>query len=1218
MHAESMNDAELINVAVKDKSVHGVNESEDDTVAYAQVHGHAFAAIQAGYSVNKDNGSLQSAESIDFPFTAPPPEDTSDEYVKSKRDMIRSMVNENKNINRLQKKRLINMLLKYEQCFSMKGENLKQTDVAEHVIETGDNLPFRERLRPYSPPVQSIIDKEVAKMIKQGVLVPSRSPYASNLLLVRKPDESEASGMKDRVCASFVRLNKHTTKDSYPLPNIQSIFDSIGKSKWFSTMDLLSGFWQVMIKPEHRHKTAVITARGLYEYVVMAFGLCNAPATFQRLMDAIILPEYRDFIQTYIDDILTHSPTFEDHLIHLDTMLALLQKNKLMVKLSKCRFAQIEVKFLGHVISQGEIKCNPETVNVIKAWKRPLPGKTAVTAVRSFLGMVGWYRRFIPNCSAICRPLYALTKKGVKFEWTDECEQSFITLRDALTSSPVLKTADPNKPYWLHTDGSNHALGTCLMQKDENDHLHPIAYGSKLLNAAQRNYTVTDRECLAIVWALEHFNTYLEGHKYTVVTDHAALQYLRSTTHSKQRMHRLALKLQPYELVYEYAPGATHYAADLLSRAPVTMESDSSVSNVLALNVKKKKKRRVLSKEYQVESITNKRLIEGRELDYEYEVHWKGYDDPTWEPLDHLQNAIDTVIRYESECVENIGYTPITLSKLTSNDDIYDDNCTECIERMTPVQRHVHNYKVHSIPVPTTDLHIDTFDTDSVLFKQLQLDDPQFRFIYDTVLGTVNMDDEQLTESERRVLRTHEFVYDENGNLHCIDLPGVRTKSRVRTRLRLCIPRAVRERVMKYAHNSKLSNHPGVVHMYDLLREAVWWPHMLSDIAQYVFKCVDCLKGKRKQRKILTQPMSVSSTPWSVVATDFVGPLPLTDRGNKYILVNIDTFTRMVEATATADDTTTTTANVIINDVICRHGLFDVLRSDRGTNYVQLLAANIYRQLGIKQIKTSAWHPQSNGVVEIVNGVLKLTLKIFANEHGNDWDILLPYAVVAYNTAFHSTIQETPFYMNYGRDAQTLVQRCLGIRPNGDSTTTHQYAVDLAQRLFDVHTRVVDIYNQVNDGRIDFNVGQTIPSFKVNDMVYLHDATTTKGINRKLKRRWKGPFRVLEKTSDVNYKLERDGYVQAVHVQRMRAVVDHDVSLQSYDYDLSVAAEELDAINKTIENLSGRRMILQQEQEKLAAAREVNVEIVVNTMHVCGSLAITTCASVKSVNGYLL
>ena len=283
------------------------------------------------------------------------------------------------------------ILIKYEDCFSMKGENLKQTDVAVHEIDTGDTAPFRERLRPYSPPVQAIIDKEVEKMIQSGVLVPSRSPYASNLLLVRKPDPSEESGMKDRVCASFVRLNKLTKKDSYPLPNIQTIFDSIGRSKWFTTMDLLSGFWQVMIKPEHRHKTAVITARGLYEYVVMAFGLCNAPATFQRLMDAVVLPEYREFIQTYIDDVLTHSLTFEDHLKHIETTLSLFKKNKLMVKLSKCKFARIEVKFLGHLISQGEIKCNPEAIETIKNWKRPAAGKNQVTAVRSFLrygGMV--------------------------------------------------------------------------------------------------------------------------------------------------------------------------------------------------------------------------------------------------------------------------------------------------------------------------------------------------------------------------------------------------------------------------------------------------------------------------------------------------------------------------------------------------------------------------------------------------------------------------------------------------------------------------------------------------------------------------------------------------------------------------------------------------------------------------------------------------------------
>jgi predicted nucleotidyltransferase len=288
---------------------------------------------------------MDTVEDIEFPFTAPPTVMNNEKYIEDKRKMITTLVEENKYLNKVQKQKLIRLLYKYEECFSMKGENLKQTDATVHEIDTGNTPPFRERLRPYSPPIQAVIDKEVERMVKLGVLVPSRSPYASNLLLVSKPDSSEPTGKKDRVCASFVHLNKLTRRDSYPLPNIQLIFDSIGHSRWFTTMDLLSGFWQIMIKPEHRHKTAVITSRGLYEFVVMAFGLCNAPATFQRLMDAIVLPEYRDFIQTYIDDVLTHSMTFDDHLQHIEKTLTLFKKNKLMVKLSKCKFAHTEVKF---------------------------------------------------------------------------------------------------------------------------------------------------------------------------------------------------------------------------------------------------------------------------------------------------------------------------------------------------------------------------------------------------------------------------------------------------------------------------------------------------------------------------------------------------------------------------------------------------------------------------------------------------------------------------------------------------------------------------------------------------------------------------------------------------------------------------------------------------------------------------------------------------------
>ena len=277
-------------------------------------------------------------------------------------------VRANAHLDQTQQGQLISLLNKYADRFSMRGENMERTDSVHHEIDTKARRPFRERLRQYSPAIQDIINKEVEKMLKEGVIVKSKSPYASNLLLVRKPDASSEGGVKNRVCASFVRLNSDTEKDSYPLPNIQYIFDRIGRSTWFTTMDLLSGFWQVMIKPEHRHKTAFITMRGLYEFVVMPFGLCNAPATFQRLMDHVILPEFREFIETYIDDLMTHSRTFDEHLRHLEILLTSLREHKLVVKLSKCKFAQKEVKFLGHVVSHNAIKTNPEAVEAINKW----------------------------------------------------------------------------------------------------------------------------------------------------------------------------------------------------------------------------------------------------------------------------------------------------------------------------------------------------------------------------------------------------------------------------------------------------------------------------------------------------------------------------------------------------------------------------------------------------------------------------------------------------------------------------------------------------------------------------------------------------------------------------------------------------------------------------------------------------------------------------------
>ena len=523
---------------------------------------------------NEDEVTVEEVEDIEFPLTPPPSQTVDEAYKKERIDAITKMVLEIDHLSPTEKQQLVKVLVKHADRFSIKGENMGKTNSSQHEIDTGDAAPFRERLRAYSPVMQQIIDIEVQRMIKEGVLVPSRSPYASNLLLVRKPDASSEGGVKNRVCASFVRLNQQTRKDSYPLPVIQYIFDKIGSSSWFTTMDLLSGFWQVMIKPEHRHKTAVITMRGLYEFMVMPFGLCNAPATFQRLMDSIILPEFRSFIETYIDDLMTHSKTFDDHLSHIDTLLTLLTKHNLMVKLSKCKFAQRIVKFLGHLISHNSIRVNPQTIEAINKWMRPAgSGKKAVTAVRGFLGMSGWFRKFIRDYARLAKPLYTLTKKDYKWEWTEECQRAFDALKLALTTAPVLTTANPNKVYILHTDASDYAMGAILMQEDDNGDLHVVAYASKTFSDTESRYDTTEREALAIIWALEHFNTYVEGHQYTIITDHQALSFIKQSKDNK-RVHRWNLKLSHYHLDIIYKKGADNHAADLLSRKIMVLVGD--------------------------------------------------------------------------------------------------------------------------------------------------------------------------------------------------------------------------------------------------------------------------------------------------------------------------------------------------------------------------------------------------------------------------------------------------------------------------------------------------------------------------------------------------------------------------------------------------------------------------------------------------------------------
>ena len=331
------------------------------------------------------------------------------------------------------------------------------------------------------------------------------------MLFVKKKDDTW------RLYIDYRQLNKVTIRNKYPLPRIDDLFDQLQGARVFSKIDLRSGYHQLRIKELDIPKTTFRTRYGHYEFLVMSFGLTNAPAAFMDLMNRVFRPYLDWFVIVFIDDILVYSRSELEHERHLGLVLQTLRQYQLYAKFSKCEFWLSRVGFLGHVVSADGIYVDPQKVEAMEKWEQP----TTVTEVRSFLGLVGYYRRFIEGFSKIAGPLHCLTRKGVKFEWSDRCEGSFQTLKEKLTSAPVLTLPEGNKGFEVYNDASHQGLGCMLMQ-----HKRVVAYASRQLKKHKLNYPTHDLELAAIIFALKTWRHYLYGVTCQIFTDHKSLKYL--------------------------------------------------------------------------------------------------------------------------------------------------------------------------------------------------------------------------------------------------------------------------------------------------------------------------------------------------------------------------------------------------------------------------------------------------------------------------------------------------------------------------------------------------------------------------------------------------------------------------------------------------------------------------------------------------------------------
>ena len=415
--------------------------------------------------------------------------------------------------------------------------------------------------QPYraGPERRKAEEAEIQRMLDAEVIAPSVSEWASPVLLVPKPDGSL------RFCVDYRRLNSVTKRDSYPMPRMDECIDSLGNACIFSTLDCNSGYWQLPIAKGDQEKTTFTCHAGSYRFLRMPFGLRNAPATFQRAMDIILSGVRWKSCIVYLDDVIIFSKNDDEHLKHLEEVFRLLRDAGVTLRLSKCSFFQSEVKYLGHVIRPGRLAILQKNVEAISRADIP----RTKTQMRSFLGMCNIYRRFIQGFARIAHPLSRKTSKDFPETWENlsvEEMRAFETLKRCLLTAPILALPREGFPYTLDTDASAYQIGCCLLQQQPDGHLHPVGYWSRSLTPAEKNYSPTEKECLAIVWATLHLRPYLERNRFTIRTDHVALRWLLNLRDPSGRLARWGLRLQEFDFEIQYRPGSSHALADGPSR----------------------------------------------------------------------------------------------------------------------------------------------------------------------------------------------------------------------------------------------------------------------------------------------------------------------------------------------------------------------------------------------------------------------------------------------------------------------------------------------------------------------------------------------------------------------------------------------------------------------------------------------------------------------------
>ncbi|KAL7872249.1 hypothetical protein SRHO_G00072320 [Serrasalmus rhombeus] len=896
------------------------------------------------------------------------------------------------------KQRVAEKLNSIPDVFALGDLDYGHTTAVKHRIRLSDPTPFKQRVRPIHPSDYEAVRLHLQELRDANIIRESESPFSSPIVVVKKKNGAI------RLCVDYRKLNNQTIKDAYALPNIEETFSALSGSKWFSVMDLKSGYYQVELEEEDKHKTAFVTPMGFWEFNRMPQGVTNAPSTFQRVMEKCVGSMNLKEVLVFLDNLIVFSSTLEEHEDRLLRVLKRLKEFGLKLSPDKCHFFRKTVRYLGHVVSENGVETDPEKIAALTTWPRP----NNLRELKSFLGFTGYYRRFVKDYSKIARPLNNLTvgylppkrssdlgrvrskvnislnwKRPFNERWTEECETAFRTLIQKLTSAPVLGFADPKQPYILHTDASLHGLGAALYQEQDGQ-LRVVAYASRGLSKCERRYATHKLEFLALKWAVtDKFFDYLYGAKFTVMTDNNPLTYVLTSAKLDAAGHRWLAALSSFDFCIQYRAGKMNQDADGLSRrphAPTGQEDD------------------VADEDDRVKQIVAQFTAVGQ---------------PTLS-----EAAVRAICQRFQVCGSVVGDALVAVDCLAMG--------------------------VNAIPDDFVHLQLAP---GSNTLPQMSQQDWALEQRYDTAVSRVI----DIVKSQKRLPYRARRREDQEVQLmlrivdqFVINDEVLYRKCTIRgePHFQLVLPRKFRSSALEGLHDAV--GHLGIERTVDLVRFRFYWPRMFMDVREKILKCERCIRRKAKAERNAPLVNIKTSRPLELVCMDYLSLEP-DGRGTKNILVITDHFTKYAVAVPTSDQKAKTVAKVLWNNFFVHYGLPERLHSDQGRDFESCVIKDLCQMLGIKKTRTTPYHPRGNPV-ERFNRTLLEMLGTLEEENKAVWRDHVQPLVHAYNCTRNDTTGFSPYQLMFGRQPSLPIDLAFGLTPDGPGKESH---LDYVKRLQD-------------------------------------------------------------------------------------------------------------------------------------------------------------------------